>query len=126
MRVGAHIAEYAQGNRNNHVPNRTRKLLLHAGEIEKWSGRITTKGYTLVPDESRYPYLHYKILVGLRNLSQERERALEEHCMRHPHIVYTVKALGPWDRLAASTVYSGRSPRTSTGGVATSCSFNLA
>ena len=31
--IGAHIAEYAQGNRNNHAPTRTRKLLLHRDQI---------------------------------------------------------------------------------------------
>src|SRR5688500_4369613 len=31
--IGAHIAEYAHGNRNNHAPTRTRKLLLHRDQI---------------------------------------------------------------------------------------------
>jgi Lrp/AsnC family transcriptional regulator, leucine-responsive regulatory protein len=68
-----------------------------ADRIRRMEQAGIIRGYTIVPNESRYPYLHYKILVGLRNLSQERERALGEYCMRHPHIVYTVKALGPWD-----------------------------
>ena len=31
--IGAHIAEYGQGNLNNHDPDRDRKLLLHGKEI---------------------------------------------------------------------------------------------
>ena len=33
----AHISPYAHGNRENHEPTRTRKLLLHKGEIERLS-----------------------------------------------------------------------------------------
>jgi SsrA-binding protein len=47
--IGAHIAPYAQGNRNNHEPLRTRKLLLHRDQIAELVGRVQTKGYTLVP-----------------------------------------------------------------------------
>ncbi|OIO25276.1 hypothetical protein AUJ14_04635 [Candidatus Micrarchaeota archaeon CG1_02_55_22] len=53
--------------------------------------------YNIVPNESVYPYLHYKVLVGLRGLTEVRERALAEYCRSHPNIVYTVKALGPWE-----------------------------
>ncbi len=53
--------------------------------------------YNIVPNESAYPYLHYKVLVGLRNMTALREKALSEYCRSHPNIVYTVKALGPWE-----------------------------
>jgi SsrA-binding protein len=44
----AHISPYAYGNRTNHDPTRTRKLLLHRREIEKLEGETSTKGMTLV------------------------------------------------------------------------------
>ena len=47
--VGAHIAEYAQGNRNNHAPTRTRKLLLHRDQIAELTGLQAAKGLTIVP-----------------------------------------------------------------------------
>ena len=47
--IGAHVAEYAQGNRYNHVPNRTRKLLLHRDQIAELTGLQSAKGMTLVP-----------------------------------------------------------------------------
>ena len=47
--IGAHIAEYAQGNRFNHAPARTRKLLLHRDQISELLGLQSAKGLTLVP-----------------------------------------------------------------------------
>lgn len=47
--TGVHIAEYAQGNRNNHEPRRARKLLLHKREIQRLGQAVDAKGQTLVP-----------------------------------------------------------------------------
>ncbi len=47
--VGAHIAPFEGGNRFNHESKRTRKLLLHRGEIDELLGLTTRKGLTLVP-----------------------------------------------------------------------------
>ncbi len=44
-----HIAEYSHGTVNNHDPLRDRKLLLSKREIQKISGKLKEKGYTLVP-----------------------------------------------------------------------------
>lgn len=44
-----HISPYEQGNRFNHDPLRTRKLLLHKDEIRKLIGATKEKGYTLIP-----------------------------------------------------------------------------
>jgi SsrA-binding protein len=46
---GAHISPYAHGNRENHPPDRTRKLLLHKREIAKLFEQTTEKGLTVVP-----------------------------------------------------------------------------
>lgn len=47
--LNMHISPYEQGNRFNHDPLRTRKLLLHKREINKLIGLTKEKGYTLVP-----------------------------------------------------------------------------
>jgi len=47
--VGAHIAPYEQGNRYNHEPLRTRKLLLHRDQIAELAGLSQAKGLTIVP-----------------------------------------------------------------------------
>ena len=44
-----HISPFEQGNRNNHEPERTRKLLLHRREISKLIGQTKEAGYSLVP-----------------------------------------------------------------------------
>ena len=46
---GCDIPEYLQGNRENHLPKRTRKLLLHRREIAKLGSKTGEKGITLVP-----------------------------------------------------------------------------
>jgi SsrA-binding protein len=44
-----HIAEYLQGNINNHEPLRDRKLLLQRRELRKIETKLKEKGYTLIP-----------------------------------------------------------------------------
>ncbi|HEY2325005.1 MAG TPA: SsrA-binding protein SmpB [Thermoanaerobaculia bacterium] len=46
---GAHISPYSHGNRENHDPERTRRLLLHRREIEKLEASVVEKGLTIVP-----------------------------------------------------------------------------
>ena len=47
--VNVHIAPYAQGNRNNHEPRRSRKLLLKRRELSRLTQAVEVKGLTLVP-----------------------------------------------------------------------------
>ena len=47
--VGCKIAPYAQASHNNHEPLRKRKLLLHKAQIRKIEGKLTQRGFTLVP-----------------------------------------------------------------------------
>ncbi|MGC5326953.1 SsrA-binding protein SmpB [Brevibacillus sp. SYSU BS000544] len=44
-----HISPYEQGNRFNHEPERTRKLLMRRDQIRKLVGLTREKGYSLVP-----------------------------------------------------------------------------
>lgn len=46
--INAHISPYSHGNKQNHEPLRSRKLLLHRREIEKLERETTVKGMTLV------------------------------------------------------------------------------
>jgi SsrA-binding protein len=47
--VRAHIGPYSHGNRENHEPERARKLLLRRREIERLGGKVQTRGLTVVP-----------------------------------------------------------------------------
>src|SRR5664279_3596055 len=44
-----HIPPYEHGTWTNHEPRRTRKLLLHRGEIERLIGKTQESGLTIVP-----------------------------------------------------------------------------
>ncbi|MDQ6851280.1 MAG: SsrA-binding protein SmpB [Actinomycetota bacterium] len=44
-----HIPVYEQGSWTNHEPRRTRKLLLHRGEIDRLIGKTKESGLTIVP-----------------------------------------------------------------------------
>ncbi|MEM6958332.1 MAG: SsrA-binding protein SmpB [Myxococcota bacterium] len=72
-----HIAPYEQGGPHfNHEPKRRRKLLLHRHEIERMRGRLTTKGYTLVPLQVYFKGGHAKVQLGLakgRKVKDNRE-----------------------------------------------------
>jgi len=60
-----HISPYEAGNRFNHEPLRTRKLLMHRGEIDKLIGKTKEKGYTLVPLKLYFTHGIAKLQIGL-------------------------------------------------------------
>lgn len=60
-----HISPYEQGNRYNHDPLRTRKLLLHKKEISKLLGITKEQGYSLVPLKIYLKNGYAKVLIGL-------------------------------------------------------------
>ncbi|ANX13537.1 MULTISPECIES: SsrA-binding protein SmpB [Bacillales] len=60
-----HISTYEQGNRYNHDPLRTRKLLLHRKEINKLLGATKEQGYSIVPLKMYLKNGFAKLLIGL-------------------------------------------------------------
>ena len=62
---GLHISPYEKGNIFNRDPLRPKKLLLHRSEINKISGRISEKGYTLVPLKVYFKGSLIKVEIGL-------------------------------------------------------------
>ncbi len=47
--LNAHLPPYKLGNRENHDPLRTRKLLLNRSELDKLWTKLEIKGYSLIP-----------------------------------------------------------------------------
>jgi SsrA-binding protein len=47
--LNAHIGPFSHGNAMNHDSLRTRKLLLHKGELRKLESLTRQKGFTLIP-----------------------------------------------------------------------------
>lgn len=72
----AHIAPYTNAGRENHLPERPRKLLLHRREIDRLGGRLREKGLTLVPIELYFKEGRAKVELGLgrgKKLHDKRE-----------------------------------------------------
>lgn len=59
------IAPYDFGNRFNHEPRRSRRLLLHKSEILKLSGKIREKGLTIVPLKFYLKKGRVKVEIGV-------------------------------------------------------------
>lgn len=47
--TSVHVSHYSHGNRENHEPERPRKLLLHKRELNRMSGHTQAKGFTVIP-----------------------------------------------------------------------------
>ena len=62
--LNMHIPAYEQGNRANHEPTRTRKMLLHRREIRKLIGAVERQGLTLMPLE-----IHFRKGVAMAVIS---------------------------------------------------------
>ena len=82
--IGAHIAPYEQGNRNNHEPTRTRKLLLHRDQIAELVGKTQAKGFTLVPLRLYIRDGLAKLEVGIARgkKAHDKRRTIAERDMR--------------------------------------------
>jgi len=89
-----HIAPYPAAARENHEPERERKLLMHRREIDRLIGKSQEKGLTIVPTRMYFKGRNAKVEIALakgkdmhdkrrdlRDKDQRREidRALREH-----------------------------------------------
>lgn len=60
-----HIPPYGPASRENHDPERPRKLLAHRREIERLVGKIQERGLTLVPTRIYFSGPRAKVEVAL-------------------------------------------------------------
>ncbi len=63
--LGMYIAPYGPAARENHDPERSRKLLLHRSEIERLIGSTAERGLTLVPTRVYFAGPHAKVEIAL-------------------------------------------------------------
>jgi SsrA-binding protein len=71
---GMNITQYEQGNRYNHDPVRSRKLLLHRREIEKLIGATERQGLTLIPLELYFKRGHAKVALALARGKKQHDK----------------------------------------------------
>lgn len=64
--IGAHVSPLSTVSTHVHPdPTRSRKLLLHAAEIQKLVGKVERAGYTLVPLDLHFKKGRIKLEIGL-------------------------------------------------------------
>ena len=88
-----HIPPYAPASRENHEPERPRKLLAHRAEIERLRSKVAERGFALVPTRIYFSDGRAKIEVALargknvgdkrqaikdRDIKRDMERAMSE------------------------------------------------
>lgn len=83
--LNCHISPYSHGNIQNHDPLRTRKLLLHRKEISKLWGKLSQRGFTLVPLNIYFKKGKAKVEIGLckgKRQYEKRETIKEKEAQR--------------------------------------------
>ena len=92
-----HVSPYEKGNIFNRDPIRVKKLLLHRAEINKITGKIAEKGYTLVPLQVYLKDGLIKVEVGLakgKKLYDKRDSIAKKDVRRESEREFKVRNLG--------------------------------
>ncbi|HEY8794554.1 MAG TPA: SsrA-binding protein SmpB [Gemmatimonadaceae bacterium] len=76
--LNLHISPYEQGNRFNHEPTRTRKLLMHRKEIRKLIGAVERQGLTLIPLEMYFKRGVAKVTLALGKGKKLHDKRADE------------------------------------------------
>jgi SsrA-binding protein len=63
--LNSNISPYPHAAGENHDPTRPRKLLLHRREMKRLWGKLTERGYTLIPLKLYFKGEHAKVELGL-------------------------------------------------------------
>jgi SsrA-binding protein len=79
-----HIPPYAPASRENHDPERSRKLLMHRREIERLIGKTREKGLTLVPTRIYFRDGRAKVEIALARGKDvgDKRQAIKEREMK--------------------------------------------
>ena len=80
-----HIPPYAAASRDNHEPERPRKLLLHRYELERLVGKTRERGLTLVPTRLYFKGARAKVEVALargKDVGDKRQTIKEREMKR--------------------------------------------
>jgi SsrA-binding protein len=80
-----HIPPYGPAARENHDPERPRKLLVHRRELERLAGRVQERGFTLVPTRIYFSGPRAKVEIALgrgKDRFDKRESIKERETQR--------------------------------------------
>lgn len=93
---GMHVSPYEKGNIFNRDPLRPKKLLMHKEEIQKLTGKLAEKGFTLVPLEVYFKDGRAKVSLGLargKKLYDKRQDIAKRDQRREAEKEFKVKNL---------------------------------
>lgn len=94
---GMHISPYEKGNIFNKDPLRTKKLLLHKSEINKLTGKIKEKGFTIVPLQVYFKDGKAKMEIGLcrgKKLYDKRQDIAKKDMKREAEKEFKIRNFG--------------------------------
>ena len=94
---GMHISPYEKGNIFNKDPLRVKKLLLHKSEINKLTGKIKEKGFTIVPLQVYFKDGKAKIEIGLcrgKKLYDKRQDIAKKDMKREAEKEFKIRNFG--------------------------------
>ncbi len=92
-----HISPYEKGNIFNKDPLRIKKLMLHKYEINKILGKMTEKGYTLVPTKVYFKGSLVKVEIALakgKKLYDKRQDIAKKDQKREAEKEFKIRNLG--------------------------------
>ena len=93
---GMNISPYEKGNIFNKDPLRIKKLLLHKVEIRKLGGKMSEKGYTIVPLQVYFKDGKAKVEIGLargKELYDKREDIAKKDLRRETEREFKIRNL---------------------------------
>ena len=94
---GMHISPYEKGNIFNKDPLRIKKLLLHKAEINKMTGKIKEKGFTIVPLQVYFKEGKAKMEIGLcrgKKLYDKRQDIAKKDQKREAEKEFKIRNFG--------------------------------
>ena len=94
---GMHISPYEKGNIFNKDPLRIKKLLLHKSEINKLTGKIKEKGFTIVPLQVYFKDGKAKMEIGLcrgKKLYDKRQDIAKKDMKREAEKEFKIRNFG--------------------------------
>lgn len=93
---GMNVSPYEKGNIFNKDPLRIKKLLLHKEEIRKLGGKMSEKGYTIVPLQVYFKNGKAKVEIGLargKKLYDKREDIAKKDLKRETEREFKIRNL---------------------------------
>ena len=93
---GMHISPYEKGNLFNRDPLRVKKLLLNRSELNKIGGKISEKGYTVVPISVYLKGNLVKLTIGIakgKKLYDKRESIAKRDLQREAERDFKIRNL---------------------------------